>query len=456
VSARAKILVVDDELEMGKLVEDIARDHGYEATSITAPALALPMLEERDFDLVVTDVRMPGIDGIELIERIKSFDPRIAVIAMTAFGSIDTAVRAMRAGAFDYLAKPFQPADLGLRLERALAQRAMTLELSHLRSEVAGRFSIAGILGRSSALQNVIALVRRVADNPSTVLISGPSGSGKEVVARALHGESRRRARRFVAVNCAAIPEPLLEAELFGVKKGAYTDARHDRLGMFQEAEGGTLFLDEIGELSLAMQAKLLRVLQEREVRSVGAAIALPVDVRVVAATNRDLRASIGEHTFREDLFYRLAVIEIAVPPLRDRLDDIVPLAEHFLARASARAGRSITGFSGAAVKRLLAYDWPGNVRELENAIERAVALCDGARISPDDLPDSVRVRRPPDFLEAAAERSMTIEELDRAYAQLILKRVGGKKQRAATLLGVDRRTLLRWFGDGHDAEEEG
>ncbi|MFS8068177.1 MAG: sigma-54-dependent transcriptional regulator, partial [Byssovorax sp.] len=316
-SARARVLVVDDELEMGKLVADIARDHGHEPTALTSPALALPLLEEQSFDLVITDVRMPEIDGVELIERIKQFDPRIAIIAMTAFGSIDTAVRAVRAGAFDYVTKPFQPSDLALRIERALERRAMTIELSQLRSKVAERFSIAGILGRSQAIEEVIALVRRVADTPTTVLISGSSGSGKEVVARALHGESRRRARKFVAINCASIPESLVEAELFGVRKGAYTDARSDRLGLFQEADGGTLFLDEIGELALPVQAKLLRALQEREIRPVGASSSEPVDVRVIAATNRDLRAGVDDHTFLVDLFYRLAVIEIFVPPLK-------------------------------------------------------------------------------------------------------------------------------------------
>jgi DNA-binding NtrC family response regulator len=451
----ARILIVDDEVEMGKLVADIARDHGYEPTTITAPLLALPLLEQQSFDLVVTDVRMPELDGVELIERIKSFDPRIAIIAMTAFGSIATAVRAVRAGAFDYVTTPFQPADLALRIERALERRAMTIELTQLRSEVSDRFSVSGILGRSKALQEVVTLVRRIADTPATVLISGPSGSGKEVVARALHGESRRRARKFVAVNCATIPESLVEAELFGVRKGAYTDARSDRLGMFQEAEGGTLFLDEIGELTLPVQAKLLRVLQEREVRPVGASSSEPVDVRVVAATNRDLRAGVDDHTFRVDLFYRLAVIEIFVPPLKHRLDDILPLAEHFLARASARAGKTIVGFSGAAVKRLVSHDWPGNVRELENAIERATALCDQERIAPDDLPEATKASTAPDFLETAADRLMTVDELQRAYAQLILKRVGGKKQRAAALLGVDRRTLQRWFGESPSEEGE-
>jgi DNA-binding NtrC family response regulator len=453
---RAKVLVVDDELEMGELVADIARDHGLEPTSITAPALALPMIEEQGFDLVVTDVRMPGMDGIELIEKIRAFDPRVAIIAMTAFGSIDTAVRAVRAGAVDYLPKPFQPEDMALRMEQALERRAMSLEIVRLRSEVTGRFSVAGILGKSQAIQDVIALVRRVADSPATVLITGPSGSGKEVVARALHGESRRRARKFVAVNCAAIPDALLEAELFGVRKGAFTDARSDRLGMFQEADGGTLFLDEIGDLAPQVQAKLLRALQEREVRPVGASSSEPVDVRVVAATNRDLRAAVEGRSFREDLYYRLAVLDIAIPPLKDRPEDILPLAEHFLARATSRADKYVIGFSGAAVKRVLAHDWPGNVRELENAVERAVALCEGDHVTPDDLPESVKARKAPDFLEAAAERFMTIDELSRAYAQFVLRRVGGKKLRAASLLGVDRRTLQRWFGESKDGDEEG
>jgi DNA-binding NtrC family response regulator len=450
----ARVLVVDDEIEMGKLVADIARDYGHSPLSISSPALVMPLLERQAFDLVITDVRMPEIDGVELIGQIKIFDPRIAIIAMTAFGSIDTAVRAVRAGAVDYLPKPFQPKDMALRMERALERRAMTLEISRLRSEVEGRFSISGILGRSPAIQEVMALVKRIADSPATVLITGPSGSGKELVARALHGESRRRARKFVAVNCAAIPESLLEAELFGVRRGAYTDARADRIGMFQEADGGTLFLDEIGELAPHLQAKLLRVLQEREVRSVGSTTTEPIDVRVVAATNRDVHAAVANRTFREDLFYRLAVIEIKLPSLRDRTGDILPLAEHFLARAAARARKPIIGFSSVANKWLLQHDWPGNVRELENAIERAVALCGGDRISPDDLPETTKPGKAT-FLEEAAQRSMTIEELDRAYAQFVLHQAGGNKQRAASLLGVDRRTLQRWFGEGSGGSDE-
>jgi DNA-binding NtrC family response regulator len=450
--AGANVLVVDDDGAMAELCADVARDYGHTASCAPSATEALSALETGEYDLVVSDVRMPQVDGIELIGQIRARDPEIAVIAMTAFGSIDTAVRAVRAGAWDYLAKPFQPADLALRVESALARRAMSLELGRLRSAVSERDRLTGMVGKSRAILEVASLVKRVADTPSTVLVTGPSGSGKELVARALHDESRRRDGPFVPVNCAAIPPALLEAELFGARKGAYTDARVDRAGMFQTADGGTLFLDEIGELDVGLQAKLLRVLQEREVRPVGSPTAQPIDVRVVAATNRDLRGAVAERSFREDLFYRLAVIEIAVPALRERPDDIMPLAEHFLARVAARAGKPVSGFSPAASKLLIAYAWPGNVRELENAVERAVALSAGPRIGADELPATVRARHQPTFLDDAAERMVTLAELERSYARLILQRTRGNKLRAATILGVDRRTLQRWFGDAEEA----
>jgi DNA-binding NtrC family response regulator len=444
----AHVLVVDDDAALAQLVADIVADHGHRAVCAGGGEAALAELAASSIDLLVCDVRLPGIDGIELIGRAAAEDASLAIIAMTAFGSLDTALRAIRAGAHDYLAKPFEPADLALRVEMALARRAMSLELRELRRQ-RDESALAGMVGSSAPVRELAALVRRVADTTTTVLVSGPSGSGKELVARALHQESRRRDAPFVAVDCAAIPAALLEAELFGAKKGAYTDARFDRPGMFQAAHGGTLFLDEIGELPLEMQAKLLRALQEREVRPVGAHSVEPIDVRVVAATNRDLRAALLDKTFREDLFYRLAVIEVAVPPLRERPTDIVPLAEHFLRRAAARNGLGVSGLSTAATKLLVGYHWPGNVRELQSAIERAVALCDGQRIGADDLPAALRGGGAPrEWLESAAERGMTLPELDRAYARMVLSRAGGNKVRAAQQLGIDRRTLQRWFGD--------
>jgi DNA-binding NtrC family response regulator len=447
-----RILVVDDDAELARLAADVARRAGFDAMVANDARAATRLIESEPFDLVVTDVRMPEIGGIELVEWIKKHDPRIAVIAITAFGSVDSAVRAVRAGAFDYLQKPFEPKALALSIERALEARQVRLELSSLRSQVEGRFSTRGIIGASQAMKDVVALVQRVADSECNVIITGPSGAGKELVAKALHQESKRRSRAFIAVNCAAIPDTLLESELFGVKRGAFTDARADRLGMFQEADGGTMFFDEIAELALPLQAKLLRALQEREVRSVGATKPEPVDVRVVAATNRDLRERVAQGAFREDLYYRLAVIEIAIPSLADRREDILPLAEHFVERESARAGRPLLRLSGATAAKLLGYGWPGNIRELENVIARGVALARSEVISPDDLPVWVQVSEAPDFLASAAERGMTIDELSRAYARLVLQRFGGKKKRAAQVLGVDRRTLQRWFGG--EAEE--
>jgi DNA-binding NtrC family response regulator len=297
--------------------------------------------------------------------------------------------------------------------------------------------------------------VERMAAVDGAVLVTGESGTGKELVARALHALGPRKDGPMVAINCGALPASLLESELFGHLKGAFTDARTERLGVFREADGGTLFLDEIGEMPLALQAKLLRVLQEREVRPVGATRAVPVDARVVAATHRDLRRGMKDGTFREDLFYRLAVIEVALPPLRERPEDVLPLAEHFLRRASQRAGRALKGFSGAAARRLVGYGWPGNARELENAVERAVALARDEWISPDDLPPSVGVDATPDVFAAAAERLMTLDELEKGYVRHVLERLGGNKKRAAAALGINRRTIQRWLGEAPDAGDD-
>ncbi|MDI3283561.1 sigma-54 dependent transcriptional regulator [Polyangium sp. 15x6] len=442
------LLVVEDDAPLAELFVGIAEKRGLRASRAATIAEGRARIEAGDVELLLSDMRLPDGSGIDLIEWTRKADPRIVILAVTAFGSIEIAVRAVRQGAYDFLTKPIEPAVLGVALDRAVEARRLRGEVEALRGALATESALRGIIGKSRALADITSIVRRVADSPATVLVTGPSGSGKELVARALHEASRRKDGPFVAVNAAAIPETLLESELFGYKKGAFTDARQDKKGLFVEADGGTLFLDEIGDLPLVLQAKILRVLEEREVRPLGATRSVPIDARVVAATNHDLRKAVKEGRFREDLFYRLAVIEIAIPPLRDRPEDILPLAEHFLGRAKARAGHEIQGFSGAAARVLMAYDWPGNVRELENAVERAVALAQDEWLSPDDLPPTVHKPSTPDLFASAAERMMTLEEVERAYVKHVLERFGGNKVRAAAALGINRRTIQRWLGE--------
>ncbi|MDI1479826.1 sigma-54 dependent transcriptional regulator [Polyangium sp. y55x31] len=442
------LLVVEDDAPLAELFVGIAEKRGLRASRAATIAEGRARIEAGDVEILLSDMRLPDGSGIDLIEWTRKADPRIVILAVTAFGSIEIAVRAVRQGAYDFLTKPVEPAVLGVALDRAVEARRLRGEVEALRGALATESALRGIIGKSRALADITSVVRRVADAPATVLVTGPSGSGKELVARALHEASRRKDGPFVAVNAAAIPETLLESELFGYKKGAFTDARQDKKGLFVEADGGTLFLDEIGDLPLVLQAKILRVLEEREVRPLGATRSAPIDARVVAATNHDLRKAVKEGRFREDLFYRLAVIEIAIPPLRDRPEDILPLAEHFLGRAKARAGHTIQGFSGAAARVLMAYDWPGNVRELENAVERAVALAQDEWISPDDLPPTVQKPSTPDLFASAAERMMTLEEVERAYVKHVLERFGGNKVRAAAALGINRRTIQRWLGE--------
>ena len=453
VTQQPHVLVCEDDEALAQMLVLLASKHGYKASSVGTIAAAKEELEREAYGVLVTDLKLPDGEGLALIEHTRRTDPRIAIIAITGFGTVETAVKAVRTGAYDFLPKPVEPAAFGVAIERAIEARTLRGEVARLRTALASSRHAHGIIGRSQALLDVIALVQRVADSPATVLLTGPSGTGKERIARALHEGSKRADKPFVAVNAAAIPDTLLESELFGYVKGAFTDARTDRRGLVQEADGGTLFLDEIGDLPLQLQAKLLRVLQEREVRPVGSTKASPIDVRVVAATHRDLRAAIKEGRFREDLFYRLAVIEIAIPPLRDRPEDIMPLAEHFLVRAAARSGRAIRGISASAARRLVAYGWPGNVRELENAIERSVALARDEWISVDDLPPTLETVPTPDLFASAAERMMTWEELEKGYVKHVLERLGGNKTRAATVLGVNRRTLQRWLGE--EKEEE-
>src|SRR5215470_3754627 len=361
----ATILIVEDDRAMRMMLREALEEDGYTVEDVGGGRAGIERVKQGGVDLVISDVKMPDLDGLDMLREIKAVAPSPHVITITAFGSIDTAIRAVKLGAFDYITKPFDVDQLILSVQKALDERALRSELARLRDEVQRSYRWGNIIGKSAAMQSMFALIRRLSGSSASVLVTGASGTGKELVAKSLHFNSPRRDRPFVALNCAAIPDTLLESELFGYKRGAFTDARTDRAGIFVEADGGTIFLDEIAELSPAVQAKLLRALQEREIRPLGAARAQRVDVRVLAATNNDLEARRKSGTFREDLYYRLNVIHVHLPPLRERAEDILALSEHFLGQSAGRAGKDIRGFQEAAKKALLAHPWPGNVREL-------------------------------------------------------------------------------------------
>lgn len=445
-AGRATILIVEDDAAMRTMLREALDEDGYAVETAAGGRAGVERVRQGGIDLVVSDVKMPDLDGLDMLREIKAVSPSPHVITITAFGSIDTAIRAVKLGAFDYITKPFEIDQLILSVQKALAERALRSEVARLQGEVQKSYRWGNIVGKSAVMQEMFALIQRLSGSAASVLLTGASGTGKELVAKAIHFNSPRRERPFVALNCAAIPDTLLESELFGYKRGAFTDARSDRPGIFVEADGGTIFLDEIGELSPTLQAKLLRVLQEGEIRPLGAARNEQVDVRVVAATNIDLEARLANGSFRQDLYYRLNVIHIHLPPLRDRAEDILALAEHFLARSATKAGKVIRGFHEAAKKALLGYGWPGNVRELENVVERAVALAESDLVEMEDLPAGVRERRATaeDELGAAVARGLTLEELEREFIKRVLAAEGGNKTRAAQRLGLDRKTLYR------------
>ena len=445
--SRGTILVVEDDAAMRTMLREALEEDGFVVETAPGGRAGVERVRQGGVDLVVSDVKMPDLDGLDMLREIKATSPSPHVITITAFGSIDTAIRAVKLGAFDYITKPFDVDQLILSVQKALAERELRSELARLRDEVQRSYRFCNIVGKSAPMQEVFANIRRLAGSSASVLVTGASGTGKELVAKAVHFNSPRRERPFVAINCAAIPDALLESELFGYKRGAFTDARSDRAGIFVEAQGGTIFLDEIAELSPALQAKLLRVLQEGEIRPLGATRSEKIDVRVIAATNKDLEARLGSGAFREDLYYRL-VLHIHLPALRDRPEDILPLAEHFLARSAAKAGKEIRAFHESAKKALLGYAWPGNVRELENVVERVVALVEGPLVRDEDLPPLIRERRasevPGDELGWALARGLTLDELERQYIREVLVAEGGNKTRAAQRLGLDRKTLYR------------
>jgi DNA-binding NtrC family response regulator len=455
--ANAKVLIVEDDDAMRDLLVEEISDAGFNVLSAADGRAGVDVVLSTPIDLIITDLRMPDLDGFDLIRDVQATRHAPHIVMITAFGSIETAIKAVKLGAFDYITKPFEIEELVLVADKALKDRELHRHIEHLQREVEGKYRFGNIVGESKAMQDVLNLVTRISTSDAFVLITGESGTGKELIARAIHYNSPRASSPFVAVNLAAVPHQLIESELFGHKRGAFTGAHAERAGLFSEADGGTLFLDEIGELAPELQAKLLRVLQEGEIRPLGAEKVEHVDVRVVAATNRDLEEMMSQGEFREDLYYRLNVIDVRLPPLRNRADDILPIAEHWLRhhRDKNPNGRKIS-LSPAVQRLLLAYRWPGNVRELQNTIERGIALCQDDLIREQDLPGQLHETRDVEYLASAVTRKLSLGELERDFILLVLDDEGGNKTRAAQRLGLDRKTLYRKLEEySRDASDE-
>ncbi len=457
------ILIVDDDDSMRHVLSVILRDRGYEARAVSNGEEALKELVAREYDLVLSDVRMPKMDGLSLLQQIRERFPGLTVVVMSAYGNHDSALEAMKAGAYDYLSKPFKPDEVVLVLQKAEERERLQRENERLKRQLGQAPGPEALVGSSEPMQELVRQIKKVAPVKATVLIMGESGTGKELVARALHQLSPRARMPFVAVNCGAIPENLIESELFGHVKGAFTDAIRAKKGLFSEAEGGTLFLDEVGELPLSLQVKLLRVLQEREIRKVGDSKSEKVDVRVVAATVRELPKLVAAGRFREDLFYRLNVVQLTLPPLRERPGDVELLARHFLDKYNERLGRQppVAGIAPEAVRRLLAYRWPGNVRELENAVERAMVLCEGEWLGPEGFPEPAAEASAPAAPSAEPGNELSIKRatlaLEEDFIRRALQRTRGNRTRAAELLEISHRALLYKLKEyGIDADAEG
>jgi two-component system, NtrC family, response regulator HydG len=443
--ANPSVLIVDDSHDMLDVLGRYLGDHGFSVQTATDGKAAINAFQAHPIDVVLTDLRMKGFDGLDVLEAIKAADPEMAVVIMTAFGNVESAVDAIQRGAFHYVTKPFKLAAVRVLLERAAQENRIRREHQHLRVAFAERFSLTGLLGNHVATLELRRIIERVADAPSAVLILGETGSGKEVVARALHLESRRRDGPFVVVNCGALPEALLESELFGHVRGAFAGATKARAGLFVEADGGTLLLDEIGDMPLALQAKLCRVLEAGEIRAVGSDVVRPVSVRCIAATHRDLDALVAAGLFRSDLFFRLAVVPIRVPPLRDRREDIPLLVGHFLSRRGASAAPGApTRLSDTALHALEEHHWPGNVRELENVVERLVLTTAGPEIGVESVRRVLAPLPGNDSFDGLAAVGLTLEEVERRYIAAVMQRAGGSKSKAAVILNVDVSTLYR------------
>jgi DNA-binding NtrC family response regulator len=445
-----RVLVVDDEPRQLEILKTILSREGFDADAATTAEAALAALRDDPPGVVLTDLKLPGKDGIDLLEACSRLAPQSCVIIMTAHGTIDTAVEAMKKGAFDYLTKPLVRDTVVLAVRRAMEKARLLRENLQLQAQLRDRFSLQNVIGDHGKMQEVFRMVMKVAPSASTVVIYGESGTGKELIARAIHYNSPRASRPFMAINCAAIPEPLLESELFGHEKGAFTGAAARKIGLFEETSGSTLFLDEIGDLGMAMQAKLLRTLQEKEIRRVGGTASISVDVRIVAATNKNLARLMQDGKFREDLYYRLNVVTISLPPLRERTTDIPRLVDHFIRRHAAASGKPVRAIDPQALAALMRHPWPGNVRQLESAIERAVLLAEGPGLRLEDLPQEVRQGGDEGaFGVEIPDTGLSFEALERNLLQQALRK-GGNISAAARLLGMTRRTLqyrLEKFG---------
>lgn len=441
---KEKVLVVDDDREMCSLLQEILTSEEFSVTAIQDSLEAAKRIAREDFDLLITDLKMKGLKGLDLMEESKKIAPLMPVIIITAFGTVESAIQAMKRGAYDYITKPFQTDELLLTVKKALENRFLKKEVTRLKREVESRYHFHQLIGKSPAMQRIYDLVEKISDTSSNVLVTGESGTGKELVAKAIHYNGVRKEGPFIAVNCAAIPETLLESELFGYKKGAFTDAKTDKKGLISEAHTGALFLDEVTEMALTLQAKLLRVIEERTVRPLGDTQSHSVDIRVISTSNRDIQSLIQQGRFREDLYYRLKVIDIELPPLRERREDIPLLVQHFIHKFNAEMNKRTSGVSEPALRVVMNHSWPGNVRELENVIQRAVTLSQQETILPEDLPSSMLEPREENLIEKSLKENLTLDQLEKEYIRRTLIQTGGNKSRAAEILGLDRKTLYR------------
>ncbi len=444
--SRGSVLIVDDEKAMCEMIDTALQMRGYQTAWCQSASAAMERLMETEFDVVLTDVKMPGTSGLQLCQQINHLRPDVPVVVMTAFGTLETAVAAIRSGAYDFITKPVELEMLALTVDRAIERRRLARQIRLLEQQAKVDGGFGELLGESPPMRKLYEQLQRAAPSDASILISGESGTGKELVARSIHQLSDRAEKPFVAVNCAALSETLLESELFGHVRGAFTDARSNRLGLFLEAEGGTLLLDEIGDMPLAMQVKLLRALEENRLRPVGSDEEIDFDVRVLAATHRDLETDVEEGRFRQDLFYRINVIQLHLPPLRARGSDILRLATHFVDVFAKRSKKEVSGIAEPAAEKLLAYSWPGNVRELRNVIERAVALTPYDMVTLGDLPEKVRAFRADTVFIGGQDPTelVPLEEVERRYIEHVLKAVDNNRTQAAKILGLDRKTLYR------------